>query len=87
MSKLYDKLCELEYQLRIMQKDSLDAEECCQYLRITKSYLRHLTAERKIPHYKCMGRLYFSKKELNDWRLQHRQPTTDEMAATAAMKY
>lgn len=84
---LFDKLCAIEWQLRISQKDALNTEECAQFLGISQDHLRHLANNRDIPHYKCGGKLYFSKKEIDDWRLSERIPTNNEMKEIARTLY
>ncbi len=42
--------------------------ECSQYLNLNRTYLYRLTRQGKIPCYKPHGgKLYFSKKELDQW--------------------
>lgn len=35
-------------------------------MRLT-SYVYNLCCQRKIPHFKKMGKLYFRKREVNQW--------------------
>ena len=81
------KLTEIEMNLRMMQKDSMNVKECAYYMGVTQSHLRHLTSDRKIPFYKKLGRLFFSKKEIDEWRLSDRIPTNEEMLEIARNLY
>lgn len=61
-------------------KEVFNTEEACAYLGISESLLYKLTAGREIPHYKPRGKnLFFSKAELDEWLLQHYEPTVDEI--------
>ena len=65
-------------------KDVFNSEEACAYLGISESLLYKLTAGREIPHYKPRGKnLFFSKAELDEWLLQHYEPTVDEIMSNA----
>ena len=65
-------------------KDVFNSEEACAYLGISESLLYKLTAGREILHYKPRGKnLFFSKAELDEWLLQHYEPTVDEIMSNA----
>lgn len=85
--RLYNKLCEIELQLRISQKDALNINECAQFLQCSTDRLRHLASAREIPYYKRQGKLYFSKSEIDNWRLTDRIPTNDELSEIAKNIY
>ena len=87
MEEVIAKLTKIENLMRISQKDALDINECAIYLGISTSHLRHLACTHQIPHYKRLGRLYFSKKEMDDWRLSDRIPTDEEIAEIAKQLY
>lgn len=54
----------------ILQKEHLTLEEASAYLGISKSYLYKRTSKREIPFYRPgKKRIFFLKKELDDWIL------------------
>lgn len=81
------KLVEIEQIIRINGKDVLDTNECALYLNITPCHLRHLAMNKDIPYYKKAGKLYFSKSELDEWRLAERIPTNEEVRQIANKLY
>lgn len=56
--------------LNAIFKPFLDLEEACQYLGISKPTLYSKTSKNLIPYYKDGKKLYFSKKELDEWVLE-----------------
>jgi excisionase family DNA binding protein len=46
---------------------------------LAKGTVYNLAAERKIPHYKCGKRIYFNRKELQDWIQAGKRLTRDEL--------
>ena len=58
--------------LHIAVKAILSADEAASFLGIKPSYLYKLTSERKILHFKPMGKLlYFRKQDLEDFLLRN----------------
>jgi len=58
--------------------------ETAEYHGVVKSTLYQLTSKRKIPHYKPTGnRLYFKRSNLEQWVLDHRVKTDEEIEAEA----
>ena len=53
---------------------------------VSESYAYKLVHRKEVPHYKRNGGklLYFSKKEVEDWMLENRVPTDDEVESAAA---
>lgn len=84
---ILDKLSKIEWLMRISQKDALDINECALYLGVSSSHLRHMACKRQIPHYKRVGKLFFSKREIDDWRLAERVPTNEEIEQIAQSLY
>lgn len=84
---LFDKLSDIEWQLRLSQKDALNTDECARFLGISAGHIRHMVAAREIPYYKRGGKLFFSKKELDAWKLAERIPTNSELAEIARTFY
>ena len=65
-------------------KEVLTSDEAARYLGISKSYLYKLTMERKIPHFKPMGKLcYFNRHELEAWLQTNRVAITDDIEQQA----
>ena len=48
--------------------ESLSLLEAAQYLGVSKSYMYKFTHTRKIPYYKFGRSVFFSTKELDEWR-------------------
>ena len=60
-------------------KNVFTFKEACVYIGVSESLLYKLTANKVIPHYKPRGKkIYFSKKDLDDWLLQNYEPAADE---------
>lgn len=65
-------------------KEVLTTEEAAAYMGMRKSYLYKLTMNKKIPHYKPMGKVvYFQRKELEEWLLSNRVSTDEELSEKA----
>ena len=88
MKQIIQRLETLEktiQQQSAMLKSVLGLPEAAQYLGISCSYLYKLTASRKLPCYKPNGKkIYFSRKELDEWLLRNRKITQDELDQQAA---
>ena len=66
--------------LLLPQKTVLNFDEVAAYTGLSKSYLYKLTCSGGIPCYKPQGKhIYFSKTEIDQWLLQNRKATTDEL--------
>ena len=70
--------------LMITQKEVLSASEAAAYMNVSLSHLYKLTAERKVPHFKPMGKMmYFNRLELESWLQSNRVATNRELEAQA----
>ena len=68
----------------IAQKEVLSASEAATYMNVSLSHLYKLTAERKVPHFKPMGKMvYFNRPELEKWLQTNRVATDCELEAQA----
>ena len=68
----------------ISQKEVLSASEAATYMNVSLSHLYKLTAERKVPHFKPMGKMvYFNRLELESWLLSNRVATDAELEQQA----
>ncbi len=78
-----ERLERIERLMVIGSKAVLDTKEAALLLNISESRVRHLVSERNIPHYKQGRATYFKKSEIEQWQLQHRIPTNDEIRKQA----
>ena len=68
-------------------KEVLTTDEAASYMGVSKSYLYKLTMEKRIPHYKPMGKMcFFNRKEIELW-LQANRVATDEELSQDAQAY
>jgi excisionase family DNA binding protein len=66
-------------------KEVLTLKEAAQFAGLSSSYFYKLTSGHKIPHYKPAGKVcYFNRLELQEWLLQNRIKTVDELKTEAA---
>ena len=87
MKEILERLTKIEMLMRISSKSALDINECAAYLGLSASYLRHLASGHAIPHYKKNGRLFFHKKEMDEWILLNRVPSNMEISEIANKYY
>lgn len=67
-------------------KEALTSHEAAQYLGMKVSTLYKKTMNNEIPFYSpCSKRMYFKRLELEQWMLQNRNLTNEEMQANAAL--
>ena len=65
-------------------KEVLSIEECATFTSLSVNHIYRLTSQRAIPFYKPMGgKIYFKKKEIENWLLQGRQATDSEIKSQA----
>lgn len=70
--------------VKITQKEVLSASEAASYMNVSLSHLYKLTAERKVPHFKPMGKMvYFNRLELEGWLQTNRVITDAELEKQA----
>ena len=68
-------------------KEVLTTDEAASYMGVSKAYLYKLTMEKRIPHYKPMGKMcFFNRKEIELW-LQANRVATDEELSQDAQAY
>jgi excisionase family DNA binding protein len=70
--------------------DILSISEAANFLKLRVSTLYEKTAEKLIPHFKKGNRLYFHRKELEEWLREGKVKTRRELqteAATYTMKH
>jgi len=84
LQSIDDRLRSIET-LLISQKTVLNFDEVAAYTGLSKSYLYKLTSTGGIPCYKPQGKqIYFSRFETDQWLLQNRKATTNELESQAA---
>ena len=67
-------------------KDALTSQEAAQYIGMKVSTLYKKTMNNEIPFYTpCGKRLFFKRQELEQWMLQNRHATNEEMEADASL--
>ena len=79
--KHLDELKQLIIQQQLLQKEALTFSEAANYLDLSESYLYQLVSRGQVPSYKPNGKkLYFSRKELDQWLLSNKQRSKSEIA-------
>ena len=74
-----ERVNRLETLTLIGSKATLPAEEAALYTGYTLKGIYEFTSQKKIPHYKKNGRLYFKKTELDEWLTENRIKTSKEI--------
>ena len=62
-----------------LDPESMSVEMAARYLKISKSKLYKMTMEKEIPHYKVGRELAFNKCDLEEFRKNKRQTTSNEL--------
>ena len=71
--------------LLLSQKTVLNFSEVVSYTGLSKSHLYKLTSTGGIPCYKPRGKhIFFPKLEIDEWLLQKRKATTEEIETEAS---
>lgn len=66
------------------QKTIFTLDELSDYLGLKPSYIRKMTSNKEIPHYKPSGKkLYFRREEIDEWVLSARVSTAEEIRSEA----
>jgi excisionase family DNA binding protein len=70
---------------QVLQKKILDLKEACDYTHTSASWMYKLTSANKISHYCPQGKkIYFLRKDLDEWMLKNRRKNTDEIEQEAS---
>lgn len=80
MDERFDRL---ETTTLIGVKSTLTVEEASIYTGYSVKGIYTLTSQKRIPHYKKNGKLYFDKQELDRWMTEHKIKTTEEINSEA----
>lgn len=83
MGEIEKRLDRIERLMIIGTKNVLTVAEVALLLNISESRVRHLTSSRDIPYYKQGKSVYFKKSEIENWQLENRIPTNDEIRSKA----
>lgn len=81
--EMTDKLDRIERLSLIAAKPVLLVEEAAIFTGFSVQHLYRLTSAKQIPHYKKGRKLYFKKSELEEWMLEHRVQTNEEIERKA----
>lgn len=84
IQEINGKLDRIERLTLIAAKPVLDIQEAVLFTGFSLGHLYRLTSNKEIPHYKKDRKLYFKKSELEEWMLETRVLTNDEIDAQAA---
>lgn len=79
LQDLSDKLDRIAEFALIGSKSVLSMDEAALFTGMSKGYLYRLTSQRRIPHFKKSRKLYFKKSELEEWMLDSKVLTDEEI--------
>lgn len=79
MEQLSEKLDRISELTLIGAKNVLDLQEAAMFTGLSIGHLYRLTSGRKIPHFKKVRKLYFKKSELEEWMLERKVLTEEEI--------
>ena len=86
MQDISNKLDRIERLAIISSKTVLGLSEAAIFTGYSESHIYNLTSRKAIPHYKKNRKLFFKKSELEDWLLERRVSTQDEIEAQATTR-
>lgn len=71
-------------EIKVTQKPIMSVEDLSAYLDLSPAYIRKMTHNHEIPHYKPNGKkLYFRKDEIDEWVFSSRVMTAEELRREA----
>lgn len=79
-----ERLDRIERLVIIGSKEVLNTSEVAMMLNVAVQTVRNMMHEKAIPYYKRGGKAFFKKSEIENWMLQERIPTNDEIKSQAA---
>lgn len=83
LEDLSNKLDNIRELTLIGAKTVLNLEETALFTGLSIGHLYRLTSGKQIPHFKKNRKLYFKKAELEDWMLEQKILTEDEIQSRA----
>lgn len=72
-------LAKLDYSKRV-----LNIKETSEFTGLTERTIYKKTSGGEIPHYKQAGKLFFNREELEDWLLENKGFSKDDISRAAA---
>lgn len=84
LEDLSNKLDNIRELTLIGAKTVLNLEETALFTGLSIGHLYRLTSGKQIPHFKKNRKLYFKKAELEDWMLEQKILTEDEIQSRAS---
>lgn len=81
-----DRLERIERMVILGFKKVLNVGDVALLLGVSESRVRHLVADKEIPHYKPNGRIYFNKEEIENYLLRNRRPSKTEIDSAATTR-
>lgn len=81
--ELTSKIDRLEKIALLGAKNVLTIDDVALITGFTKGHIYRLTSNRQIPYFKKNRKLYFKKSELEEWMLERRIPTEEEIQSQA----
>ena len=80
MQQTIEQWCERMEKITLLgNKQILTLSEAAMLTGYKEKGLYELTSQRRIPHYKKNGKLYFKKSELEEWMTDNKVMTTEEI--------
>ncbi|MBN1186483.1 MAG: helix-turn-helix domain-containing protein [Bacteroidales bacterium] len=67
----------------VVNKELLNVKEVSIKLGISEGAIYNLTHQKRIPHYKKIGRLFFDAREIDDWIRSDRRKTLKQLQEVA----
>ena len=71
----------------LLNKAVLDVKEAAMLTGYSVKYMRLLIAQHEVPYYRRGNRLFFNRSELEDWMLNERYPSNEEIKRRATVKH
>ena len=85
LTLILEKLNKIESLTVLAAKTVLTIDEATDLIGLSKARIYALCSKREIPYYKQGNKLYFKRKEVEDWMTANRQPTRAEIESKAAL--
>lgn len=71
-------------EIKVTHKSIMSVNDLAIYLDLSPAYIRKMTHNKEVPHYKPNGKkLYFLKEDIDDWILSSRVMTSEEISKEA----
>lgn len=83
MDDVMSKLEDIRKATLLGSKDILRLEECALLTGFSETTIYGLTHKKQIPYFKRGGRLFFSKKKIEQWLTEVEIPTDEEISRYA----